>query len=167
MLTLLLATIVFVPMLFEVWLSRRNERELRAMGAVEPAGDVYALMLVAYPLVFLLILNATWVDPAPVDTTVAAGFAIFVGAKLLKYWAILSLGVRWTFRVLVPPGSTPLTVGPYRVLRHPNYVAVLGEIAGAAIIAHAPLVGAVAFLVFGALIMLRVRVEEGALGLRP
>lgn len=164
MLILLLATIVFVPMLFELWLSRRNERELRAMGAEDAEGDVYALMLVTYPLVFLLILNAAWVRPVPVDTTVAAGFAIFVGAKLLKYWAILSLGVRWTFRVLVPPGSTPLTLGPYRVLRHPNYVAVMGEIVGAATIAHAPLVGAVAFAVFGGLILLRIRVEERALG---
>lgn len=166
MLILLLGTLVFGPMVFELWLSRRNERELRAMGAVEPAGDVYALMQVAYPLVFLAILAAAWLRPAPIDATVAAGFAVFVGAKLLKYWAIQSLGVRWTFRILVPPGSTPLTLGPYRVLRHPNYVAVMGEIAGAATIAHAPVVGAVALALFGALILMRMRVEERALGFR-
>ena len=166
MLTLLLATIVFVPMLFELWLSRRNERELRRIGAVEPAGDVYPLMQLAYPLAFLVILYAAWRDPAPMGATVAAGFAIFVGAKLLKYWAILSLGARWSFRVLVPPGSTPLATGPYRFLRHPNYLAVMAEIAGAATLAHAPIAGAVALVTFGALILLRVRVEERALGVR-
>ena len=164
MLTLLLATIVFVPMLFELWLSRRNERELRRMGAVEPRGDVYRLMQVVYPFIFLVLLYTAWVDPAPMGAAVAAGFALFVGAKLLKYWAILSLGVRWSFRVLVPPGSTPLVSGPYRFLRHPNYLAVMAEITGAAIIAHAPLAGALAFILFGALILLRVRVEERALG---
>ena len=166
MLITLLATLIFVPMLFELWLSQRNERELRAMGAVEPEGDVYLVMQVAYPLIFLAILAAAWLRPVPVDTLVAAGFAIFIGAKLLKYWAILSLGVRWTFRVLVPPGSTPLTLGPYRLLRHPNYGAVMGEIAGAATIAHAPVVGAVSLAVFGTLILLRIRIEERALGFR-
>lgn len=167
MLILLLGTMVFVPMLFELWLSRRNERELRAMGAVEPAGDVYALMQVTYPFIFLVILAAAWMRPGRVDAAVAAGFALFVGAKLLKYWAILSLGVRWTFRILIPPGSVPLTLGPYRILRHPNYAAVMGEIAGAAMIAHAPVVGAVSLAVFGTLILLRIRLEERALGFRP
>lgn len=166
MVPLLLATIVFGPMLIELWLSRRNERTLRRMGALEPEGDVYALMQVAYPLTFVAILYAAWAETPPKGTAVAAGFAIFVGAKLLKYWAILSLGMRWSFRVLVPPGSTPLASGPYRFLRHPNYVAVMGEIAGAAIIAHAPLIGGLAFVLFGALIVLRVRVEERALGVR-
>ena len=48
----LLATITLVPMLFEWWVSMRNERQLRGQGAVEPAGDVYALMQVAYPASF-------------------------------------------------------------------------------------------------------------------
>jgi methyltransferase len=166
MLIRLLATIVFVPMLLELLLSRRNERELRALGAVEPEGDVYALMLVAYPLAFLLILGSAWAQPPRLDMFATAGFALFVGAKLLKYWAILSLGMRWTFRVLVPPGSAPLMLGPYRILRHPNYVAVMGEIAGAALIAQAPVVGAVVCAGFGALILLRIRIEERALGFR-
>jgi methyltransferase len=162
----LLATIVFVPMLFEAVLSRRNERQLRAMGAAEPHDDVYWLMQVAYPAVFVAMLVEGWRHGPLVDVHVAAGFALFIGAKLLKYWAILTLGVRWTYRVLVPPGSTRVLVGPYRLLRHPNYLAVLGEITGAALIAHAPVTGAIAALGFGALLLLRVRVEERALGLR-
>lgn len=166
MLILLLATLVFVPMLFEGWVSRRNERELRAMGAVEPVGDVYGLMLVAYPLAFLaLVFEGAARDPGR-DTFVAAGFTIFVGAKLLKYWAIQSLGVRWTFRVLVPPASTPVTAGPYRLVRHPNYVAVMGELLGAALFAHAVIAGPASLAVFAVLILLRIRIEERALGLR-
>lgn len=163
---LLLVTIVFVPMLFETLVSRRNEQQLRAMGAAEPHDDVFWMMQVAYPLAFVSMVVEGWLRGPVVDVHVAAGFAIFVGAKLLKYWAILSLGVRWTFRVLVPPNSTRILEGPYRLLSHPNYVAVLGEIAGAALVAHAVVSGGVALLVFGALILLRIRVEERALGMR-
>ena len=163
---LLLATIVAATMIFEAALSRRNERELRAQGAAEPHDDVYWLMRVAYPTAFLAMLAEGWRRGAIVDVHVAAGFAVLVGAKLLKYWAIVSLGVRWTFRVLVPPGSTRVLTGPYRMLRHPNYIAVMGELAGAALIAHAPVAGGIALTGFAALILLRIRVEERALGLR-
>lgn len=163
---LLLATIVVVPMLFETVLSRRNERQLRAMGASEPHDDVYWMMRIAYPAAFAVMFVEGWARRDVVDVHVAEGFALFVGAKLLKYWVILSLGVRWTFRVLVPPGSTRVLVGPYRVLRHPNYVAVIAEIAGASLIAHAPIAGAIAVVGFGAILLLRIRVEERALGLR-
>jgi methyltransferase len=164
MITVLLGTMIVVPLLCEWWVSTRNERELRARGAVEPGGDVYVLMQVLYPASFVAIIaECAQRDPAR-DTVVAAGFAIFVGAKMLKYLAITTLGVRWTFRVLVPPGSSPITGGPYRVIRHPNYVAVMGELIGAALIGHAIVTGPVAVTAFGVLILLRIRVEERALG---
>jgi methyltransferase len=164
MTTILLATMVLVPMLGEWWVSVRNERQLRAQGAVEPDGDVYALMQIIYPASFLAIIFESAQRAPAQDALVAAGFAIFVAAKMLKYWAITTLGVRWTFRVLVPPASTLVTGGPYRVLRHPNYVAVIGELVGAALIAHAVVSGPIAVVAFGLLIVLRIRIEERALG---
>lgn len=163
---LLLATVVFVPMLIEAGISRRNESRLRALGAVEPPGDVYRLMQLVYPLSFAAMLAEGALRVPRVDVIVAAGFTIFVGAKLLKYWAIMTLGDRWAFRVLVPPGSALVAAGPYRILRHPNYVAVLGELIGAALIARAPVSGVVAAVLFGLLILRRITVEEAALGLR-
>ena len=163
---LLLATIVFVPMLFEAVLSRRNERELRTMGAAEPHDDVYWIMQLVYPIAFVAMLVEGWQHGPVVDVHVAGGFALFIGAKLLKYWVIVVLGVRWTFRVLVPPGSTRVLTGPYRLLSHPNYLAVMGELIGAALVAHAPMTGGLAVVVFGALLLLRIRVEERALGTR-
>ena len=163
---LLTATVVVVPMIFEAFLSRRNEQQLRQMGAEEPHDDVYWAMQLVYPLMFVAMLVEGWRRGALVDVHVAAGFAVFVGAKLLKYWAIRALGVRWTFRVLVPPGSTRVLIGPYRLLRHPNYIAVIGELVGAALMTHALVAGTIAVIVFGALIALRIRVEERALGTR-
>jgi methyltransferase len=162
----MLATIVFVPMILEALISQRNEARLRGQGAIEPPGDVYSAMQVSYPGAFALMLVEGWLRGAGVDVWVAAGFTTFLGAKLLKYWAIMTLGERWAFRVLVLPGAPLIAAGPYRLLQHPNYVAVIAELVGATLIAHAPIAGAMSVLAFGWLIQRRIEVEERALGLR-
>ena len=154
---------VLLMMLAEMQLSRYNERTLRAHGAVEPADDVYRAMAWVYPLLFVVmgLEGAAW-GPAPGMTTLVG--AVLLGAsKGLKFWAIASLGSRWTFRVLVPPGSSVVTTGPYGFLRHPNYVAVMGELASMALIVGARITGPVAMLLFGVLIRHRIKVEETAL----
>ncbi len=168
MLPFILLAIVFVPMLAEARLSKANERVLRSAGAIEPARDVYAAMQVAYPLCFLLPMGEAWLRHREwtAGAAAVAGAAVFVAAKFLKYWAIASLGQRWTFRVLVPPASVRTMTGPYRFIRHPNYVAVAGEIAGVALMARASVTGPLALVLFGWLMSRRIAVEERALGLR-
>ncbi len=82
-----------------------------------------------------------WLRGVPSGSVIVAGGLVFAAAKAIKYWAIATLGSRWTFRVLVPPRSAPVSGGPYRFLRHPNYVAVMGELVGFALLAGAPLTG--------------------------
>jgi methyltransferase len=154
-------------MLGELLVSRRNERDLRERGAVEPPQDVYQTMAWTYPLVFVAMgAEGAIGGPAPGLGTLA-GVALFVTAKALKFWAIASLGFRWTFRVLVLPGEPLVSDGPYAWLRHPNYVAVLGELAGFAVLVGAPLAGTLGVMAFGVLMWRRIAVEEHALGLRP
>ena len=155
----------FVPMLMEARRSWRNEAALRQSGAVEAAGDVYAAMQVAYPGCFLLMIGESWMWDRGLGRSFAAGVAVFVAAKLLKYWAIGTLGPRWSFRVLVTPGAPLVASGPYRWLRHPNYVGIAGELAGAALMAYAPVTGVISLVLFGALMLARIGVEERALGL--
>jgi methyltransferase len=163
---LFLLALAFAPMLYEARRSASNERTLRAAGAAEPADDVYAAMQVAYPACFLAMVFEAWWRGRGMNAVAVTGAGMFLVAKALKYWVIATLGTRWTFRVLVPPGSQRTIRGPYRVLRHPNYLAVAGELAGFALLAQAPIAGTLALLVFGLLMILRVRVEERALGLR-
>lgn len=153
----------FVPMLAETWLSRRNEAALRASGALEPEGDVYRVMQVAYPCCFLAMVLEAVIRASPVDRRFLAGALVFGTAKALKYWAIASLGDRWTFRVLVPPRRTPVATGPYRHMRHPNYAGVVGELVGAAVMAGAPIAGTAAAIGFSLLLLARIRIEERAM----
>ncbi len=163
MFTLVLLACAFVPMAFEARLAARHDRALRAAGAVEPGNDVFPLMQWAYPLAFLGMGLEAWARGAQAHVVFLAGLALFGLAKAIKYWAIATLGSRWTFRVLVPPDSSRVTTGPYRFMNHPNYLGVVGEIAGMALMAQAPIAGSVSVIVFGVLIVKRIRVEEGAL----
>lgn len=158
-----LASVVFVLMAIEAAIAARHERGLRALGAVEPEGDVYPRMQVAYPAAFLaMVAEGIWRE-VRFDAIVAAGMWIFLAAKALKYWAIATLGPRWTFRVLVPPGSQRIVRGPYRWISHPNYVAVALELVGVALAVQALCSGPIAVTGFGALMRQRIRVEEKAL----
>jgi methyltransferase len=163
MLPLGLSVLAFVPMILEALRSTRNERRLRAAGAIEPAGDVYAVMQVAYPASFAAMIGEAWLRDPAISPHAIGGGLVFSLSKALKYWAIGTLGTRWTFRVLVPPGSDRITAGPYRHLRHPNYVAVAGELAGMALMARSTIAGPLAIALFGTLIVLRIRIEERAL----
>jgi methyltransferase len=161
--TILSGVAVLVLLLGETVLSYMNERALRVRGAIEPAGDVYGAMSVAYPLALFAPFVAVMRSGPATLPVWAAGVIIFIVAKALKFWAIRALGPRWTFRVLVLPGDPLVTSGPYRYVRHPNYVGVAGEIVGVATMCAAPVIGTVALLGFGGLMWRRITIEEQAL----
>ena len=164
----LLCLVVIPWLLLETWKSGRQARALRAAGAVEPPDDPYRAMAVVYPGMFLAMTGEGVVAAPPACTTlVAIGIAVFLAGKLLKWWAILSLGRFWSFRVLVLPGASLVSGGPYRWLRHPNYVAVVVE--GVALpLVHASWITAVVFTVLNAgLLAVRIKVEDEALASLP
>jgi methyltransferase len=155
---------VLLIMLGESALSSHNERVLRGRGAIEPDGDVIDTMRWAYPSCFVaMAIEGALMGPTT-PNGLAIGFAVFGLAKALKVWAISTLGVRWTFRVLILRDAPLVTGGPYAVLRHPNYLAVLGELAGMALIVWAPVAGVASLIGFGMLMRQRMRIEDRALG---
>jgi methyltransferase len=117
----------------------------------------------AYPGAFVAMgIEGGWwgADPGVLTT---AGLAVFVAAKALKFWAIASLGRRWSYGVMVLPGQPLVESGPYRWLRHPNYVAVVGELIGMALLVGARVTGPVATMFFGSLLWRRIAAEERAI----
>ena len=155
---------VLLLMAVELQLSLVNDRALRARGAVEPSGDVIGVMRFAYPGVFLLMGAEGALHGALSRPLVLAGLVLLGAAKVLKFWAVATLGPRWSYRVLVIPGAPLVTRGPYRLMRHPNYVAVVGEIIAVAVALAAPVTGTAAVAGFGWLLRRRIAVENRALG---
>jgi len=161
-LSMLALGLVLLVMALEASISRRHEKALRGRGAVEPARDVYRTMQWAYPASFVVMAIEGAIFGAATGAATLAGALLMVAAKALKFWAIASLGDRWTFRVLVVP--EPLVArGPYAWLRHPNYVAVVGELVSMGLLVGARAAGPVATVLFSLLIWRRIRVENRAL----
>lgn len=136
---------------------------MRARGAVEHGSSHYPAM-VALHVGWLASMLIEGRRPHAVPRSVrVVALGVFVAAQPLRYWAIASLGDRWSTRVLVPPDEGAVTIGPYRWLHHPNYVAVVGELAAAPLMLGAWRTAIWATVADAAVLRTRLRVERRAL----
>ena len=120
----IVALLVAAQRLGELAYARRNTKRLMAAGGVEHGAGHYPLIVALHGgwLAALLVL----VPPdAPASWGLLAGYALL---QLGRLWIIVSLGARWTTRVIALPGARRVRRGPYRFLRHPNYLVVALEI---------------------------------------
>ena len=155
--------VIFGVMLAEFRVSLRNDAWLDAHGATAPTESQYPFMAAAYPASFLLMAAEAWWRGDGPGAFFLSGVVLFIGAKALKFWAIGSLGQRWTFRVRVLKGAPLVMSGPYEYVAHPNYIAVTGELVATAMMMGALVTGPVMTAVFGVLMWRRVRFEERAM----
>lgn len=159
-----LVTLVATQRLAEVAWAERNRRRLVAQGAVEFGARHYPMM-VALHTAFLISapLEVIGFDRPFQRALALASLAALIAASALRGWVLVVLGERWTTRVLVVPGLVPVARGPFRFLRHPNYVAVAIEMAALPLV-HGAFATAVVFSIAnGLLLRHRIAIEERAL----
>ncbi|AKF83843.1 isoprenylcysteine carboxyl methyltransferase [Myxococcus fulvus 124B02] len=151
--------------LVELVLSKRNAAWAFARGGVETGQRHYRFMVVFHTLFLVACVAEVFLLHRPFPGVLgwmALGGALV--AQGLRYWAISTLGSRWNSRIIVVPDLPPVEGGPYRFLRHPNYVAVVLELACVPLI-HGAWWTAVCFSVGNlGLLFVRIRAEEAALG---
>jgi methyltransferase len=160
---LTLLALVGAERLFELAWSRRNAARAFARGGRE-------LGRAHFPLVAGQ--QAAWLACCAIESGVrqfpgalgVGALLVVAAAQALRYWAVASLGDRWNVRVIVVPGDQPVQRGPYRWVRHPNYTAVVLEMAALPLV-HGCWITALVFSAANAFVLrLRIRVEEEALG---
>jgi methyltransferase len=155
--------------LAELRVARRHARLARERGGREHGRAHYPVMVVLHVALLAGCLLETVLLRRPAWPGISeASVVVAVGCQALRWWCIRSLGTRWNTRVIVVPGDERVVRGPYRWLRHPNYVAVVVE--GVALpLAHGAWLTATLFtLADAALLSVRLRCEERALTtLRP
>ena len=161
-----LIVLVGLERLAELAVSVRNRRWSLERGAVEVGLGHYPAMVVLHTGLLAGCLVETWTLDRPFIPALGwSMLVIVVLAQGLRWWCIAVLGRQWNTRVLVIPQAPRVATGPYRWLRHPNYVAVVLE--GVALpLVHTAWVTAVVFtLLNAALLSVRIRCEAGALEL--
>jgi methyltransferase len=119
----LILALVTAQRLGELVLARRNTQALLRNGATEVAAGHYPVMVAFHALW----LAGLWFFAWGASTNIA-WLAAFIVLQVARGWVIASLGPRWTTRIIVVPGERLVRKGPYRFVRHPNYLVVAGEI---------------------------------------
>jgi methyltransferase len=163
----LLLVAVGVERMAELRLSLRHARRALERGGVETGQRHYPWMVLLHTgLLAGCLAEAALAHRPFVPALGWPMLALVVLAQALRWWCIGTLGERWNTRVIVVPGLALVTRGPYRFLRHPNYVAVVVE--GVALpLVHTAWVTATTFTLLNAwLLTVRIRCEERALGVR-
>lgn len=159
-----LGVLIGAERLLELRLADRNRKLMLARGAEESGQTHYRLVVLLHSVWFAAwILEAVWRGPH-LHPLWPAWLALFVLAEVLRYWCIKTLGVHWNTRILVLPGSPPVHSGPYRLLRHPNYLAVVVDLFTVPMIFGAWITALVfSILNLALLLFVRIPAEEKAL----
>ncbi len=163
-----LVALVGLERVAELVVSVRNAAWSKERGGVESGQSHFPFMVVLHTGLLVGALVEAWVRRPDVPSVLAwSMLALVVASQALRWWCISTLGRRWNTRVIIVPGLPPVTGGPYRLMRHPNYVAVVVE--GIALpLVHAAWITALVFTVLNAgLLAVRIRVEDRALATLP
>jgi methyltransferase len=163
----LLALVIAVRFV-ELGVAKRNRVWAMERGGVESGAEHYPLMVALHTALFVgCLLEVPLADRPFLPWLGWPMLALLAGAHALRWWCIRTLGPQWNTRVLRVPDAPLVTGGPYRWLRHPNYVAVVVE--GFALpLVHTAWITALTFTVLNALLLrVRLRVENEALATAP
>jgi methyltransferase len=155
---------VVLERLAELVVSERNSEWSRENGGLEVGGGHFPAMVVLH----VALLAGCLVEPVVLHRPFisALGWPMLVivaAAQILRWWCIATLGRQWNTKVIVVPGAMRVTSGPYGLMPHPNYVAVVVE--GVALpLVHSAWITAMVFTVLNALLLrIRINVENAAL----
>lgn len=149
--------VLILQRLSELMYARKNEKIMKEKGAIEYDSRGYSVIVVMHVLFFVSLIAEKVYMERSYNSLSLIFLTLFLGAQFLRYWAISTLGTFWNTRIIVLPGSEPVRKGPYRYLKHPNYIAVAIELAVIPLI-FSCYITAVTFSIIN-LILLRRRIE--------
>jgi methyltransferase len=158
-LNIVILALVTLQRLGELWLSKRNTKRLLAQGAREHAPSHYPVIMA---------LHVAWLATlwwlAPTRPIVVFWLALFVLIEIARIWVLVSLGQRWTTRIIVLTDAPLVRHGPYRWVSHPNYLVVIAEIAVLPLAFGLWRISLIFSLLNAVVLTIRIRAENRALG---
>lgn len=158
----LIVASVIIQRGIELRIAAAGGRALAARGAVEAGRAHYPWIVAIHVGFFISLIVEVWLM-GPRQSVFWPAAPPFLAAQGLRFWSMRTLGPFWNTRIWVLPGQAPIQAGPYRFIRHPNYVAVTIEIATLPLIFHAFWTAAIFTVLNYAALSHRVQIEEDAL----
>ncbi|RLE35625.1 MAG: hypothetical protein DRJ61_02815 [Acidobacteria bacterium] len=160
--------LVAAERIFELVLSERNARRTLGRGGIEHAQPIHWLVVIFHTLWIVAMPLEVWLfDRQWIPLLAGVCFFLVVACMILRYWAVTTLGDRWNTRIITVSGERPETGGPFRLFRHPNYVAVSVELFALPLLHGAWLTAAILGTINSVLILIKARAEDTALENTP
>lgn len=155
--------ILIIQRLSELFLARRNEKYVRSHGAREYDAKGYKVIVLMHIAFFISLIAEYVLLGRTLSSYWPALLILFLLTQILRYWAISTLGYYWNTKILVTPGSRAIISGPYKYIKHPNYLAVVVEIAVIPVL-FSCYITAVLFTIINLIVLKRrIKIEEKAL----
>ncbi|OMP66064.1 isoprenylcysteine carboxyl methyltransferase family protein [Domibacillus epiphyticus] len=163
MIFLFIITIVCLQRIVELVIARRNEKWMRKQGAVEAGAEHYPLIVALHICFFISLAVEVVMMERSLSPWWPLLLTLFLFAQAGRVWSLFSLGRFWNTKIIILPGAKVVKRGPYRWIRHPNYVIVAAEILVLPLLFQAYYT-ALVFSVLNAIVLsIRIPTEEKAL----
>lgn len=147
-----------VQRLSELVIARRNEKWLLSQGAVQYGQEHYPFMIALHTLFIVSIITEYILRGKPAIDWLF--LVLFLLVLSFKFWALSSLGKYWNTKIYRVPGVYPVKKGPYKFLKHPNYMEVVLEIAIIPLVFHLYYTTIIFTLLNAAMLWVRIGVEN-------
>jgi methyltransferase len=144
--------------LSELFIAKRNERWLLKQGAIEYGQSHYPFIIALHTLFIFSLITEYIVSGQPLISLIF--LVIYLVVLSFKYWALSSLGKYWNTKIYRIPGVYPVKKGPYKFLKHPNYMEVVCEIAIIPLVFHLYYTAVIFTILNAAMLFVRIREEN-------
>lgn len=156
-------SIVIFQRVVEIIIANRNAKWIKGKGGYEVGRDHYKYIVLLHTFFFMSLLMEVSLSKPSFTSWFIALFAIFLLAQIGRVWALTSLGSFWNTRIMVLPGAKVIAKGPYRYMRHPNYVIVTIELLLLPLMFQAYWTAFIFSVLNACILSVRIKIEEQAL----
>lgn len=163
MLFTILIGIVILQRLVELVVARKNEKWMKAQGAYEAGASHYPFMIMLHTAFFISLITEVYFFERTLSPFWVPLLIIFLLAQVARVWCLTSLGKFWNTKIIILPGAEVVQKGPYKLIRHPNYVIVCTELLVLPLIFQAYFTAIVFTLLNILILSVRIPAEERAL----
>jgi methyltransferase len=160
---LALFSLIILQRLMELRIAKRNETWMKAQGAIEFGSRHYRYLVLMHLCFFISLLTEKIALNKGMSPLWPVIFGIFLLAQTVRVWALLSLGRFWNTKIIVLPNAEVVLNGPYRYIKHPNYLVVAVELAVIPLLFGAYLTAIIFSIVNAIMMFIRIPEEEYAL----